>query len=309
MMLSIIIPIYNVEQRLERCLQSVVSQGLDDCEVIMVDDGSTDGSRNVCEQWATRDSRFRVVHQPNSGLSAARNTGIVMAKGDLLTFIDSDDYIAEGTLKPLVERMIADDGISILEYNVTRHVAGNGTKSFGIADAEWDDVADYWFQGRAYAHTYAWNKVFRRDVFNGVTFPIGRCFEDVHTLPKLLANVKGRVVTTARGTYHYVDNPKGITQNASAEDHRSLLEANIDYLENHKEEMKRQPLSFVSEYYAHVLNIQITATSKYKVPVLLLGMDKYAGRWGITCGNMPFPSRLKMLFARVFSVKWLTQLF
>lgn len=308
MMLSIIIPIYNVEQRLGQCLQSIASQGLDNCEVIMVDDGSTDGSGDICEQWATRDSRFRVIHQTNRGLSAARNTGIDMAKGDLLTFIDSDDYIVEGTLKPLVERMMADDDISILEYNVMRHVIGNGIKPLGIADSEWENIADYWFQGRAYAHAYAWNKVFRRDVFNGVTFPVGKCFEDVHTLPKLLANVKGRVVTTSHGTYHYVDNPKGITQNASAEDHRSLLEAHIDYLESHKEEMKRQPLSFVSEYYAHVLNIQITATSRYKVPVLLLGMDKYAGQWDIFCGNMSFPSRLKMLFARVFGVKLLTQL-
>ncbi len=308
MKLSIIIPIYNVEQRLGQCLQSIASQGLDNCEVIMVDDGSTDGSGDICEQWATRDSRFRVVHQTNNGLSAARNTGIDMAKGDLLTFIDSDDYIAEGTLKPLVERMMADDDISILEYNVMRHVIGNGIKPLGITDSEWGTIADYWFQGRAYAHAYAWNKVFRRDVFNGVTFPVGKCFEDVHTLPKLLANVKGRVVTTSHGIYHYVDNPKGITQNASAEDHRSLLEAHIDYLESHKEEMKRQPLSFVSEYYAHVLNIQITATSRYKVPVLLLGMDKYSGQWGIFCGNMSFPSRLKMLFARVFGVKLLTQL-
>ena len=309
MMLSIIIPIYNVEQRLERCLQSVASQEVEDCEVIMVDDGSTDGCGNICEQWATRDSRFRVIHQPNSGLSAARNAGIVMAKGDLLTFIDSDDYIAEGTLKPLVECMMADDSISILEYSFTRHAIGDDTKSLDIADVEWDNVTDYWFQGRAYAHTYAWNKVFRRDVFNSVEFPVGKCFEDVHTLPMLLKNVKGKVVTTSQGTYHYVDNPKGITQNASAMDHKSLLEAHIDYLESHKEEMKRQPLSFVSEYYAHVLNIQITATSKYKVPVLLLGMDKYAGRWCILRGNIPFVTRLKMLFARVFGVNLLVKLF
>ena len=106
-MLSIIIPIYNVEQTLEKCLQSIVSQGLEDCEVIMVDDGSPDKCGEICERWAASDSRFKVVHQQNSGLSVARNVGIGIAKGELLTFVDSDDYLAEGTLKPLVERMMS----------------------------------------------------------------------------------------------------------------------------------------------------------------------------------------------------------
>ena len=307
-MLSIIIPIYNVEQTLEKCLQSIVSQGLEDCEVIMVDDGSPDKCGEICERWAASDSRFKVVHQQNCGLSVARNVGIGIAKGELLTFVDSDDYLAEGTLKPLVERMMADESISILEYNVVKHVAGGGSVSLGIYDAEWQNVDDYWFKGHAYAHTYAWNKIYRREVFNGVSFPVGRNFEDVHTLPLLLQNVKGRVVTTSKGSYHYVENPNGITQNSNFDDHESLLDAHINYLETHRTEIMRQPLPLVAEYYAHVLNIQITATSRYKVPVRLLGMDRYAGRWCIMGGNIPFLTRLKMLFARVFGVNSLLKL-
>ena len=299
-MLSIIIPIYKVERTLERCLQSVASQRLDDCEVIMVDDGSPDKSGEICERWVAKDKRFKVVHQQNGGLSAARNTGIGMVKGQLLTFVDSDDYLAEGTLKPLVERMMHDEGISIIEYNAVKHAVGGGEASLGIADMEWQNVDDYWFRGHAYAHTYAWNKIYRREVFNGVLFPVGRNFEDVHTLPLLLQNVNGRVVTTSQGTYHYVENPNGITHNSSAADHESLLDAHINYLEAHREQMKHQPLPFVAEYYAHVLNIQITATSRYKVPVRLKRMDSYAGRWGIMSGNIPLLTRLKMLLARMF---------
>jgi glycosyltransferase involved in cell wall biosynthesis len=266
----------------------------------MVDDGSPDKSGEICERWAARDGRFKVVHQQNGGLSAARNTGIGMAKGQLLTFVDSDDYLAEGTLKPLVERMMHDEGISIIEYNAVKHAVGGGEASLGIADMEWQNVDDYWFRGHAYAHTYAWNKIYRREVFNGVLFPVGRNFEDVHTLPLLLQNVKGRVVTTSQGTYHYVENPNGITHNSSAADHESLLDAHINYLEAHREQMRHQPLPFVAEYYAHVLNIQITATSRYKVPVRLKRMDSYAGRWGIMSGNIPLLTRLKMLLARMF---------
>ena len=307
MVLSVIIPVYNVEQTLERCLQSIVSQGLSDYEVILVDDGSTDGSGEISDQWVAKDSHFKVVHQQNGGLSAARNTGVSIAKGDLMTFVDSDDFLAEETLPPLIERMLADKDISILEYSVVKHGISGRDVPLDIPYGSWKDVADYWFRGHAYAHAYAWNKVYRREVFDSVRFPVGKNFEDVHTLPLLLQNVKGRIVTTSHGSYHYVENPRGITQNSRAEDHESLLDAHISYLESHRDEMKTQPLSFVAEYYAHVLNIQITASSKYNVPVRLLGMDKYAGRWCILHGNIPLVTRLKMLFARVFGVKLLTQ--
>lgn len=307
-MISIIIPIYNVERTLEMCLQSVASQEIDDCEVIMVDDGSPDKCGEICDRWAIRDKRFKAIHQPNGGLSAARNRGIDMAKGDLITFVDSDDYLAEGTLKPLVNRMMEDESIYILEYNVMKHTLDGGIRSLGITESEWQSGADYWFKGHAYTHTYAWNKIYRRQVFMEVRYPEGRNFEDVHTLPLLLDNVWGRVVTTSHGAYNYVENAAGITQTAKATDHRSLLDAHMCFLESHKDDMKSQPLSLVAEYYAHVLNIQITASVRHGVPVKLRGMDNYAGRWGIMRGNIAFSSRLKMIFARIFSVKILIKI-
>lgn len=307
-MLSIIIPIYNVEQTLDRCLQSVASQGLEDCEVIMVDDGSPDGCGEICDRWAAKDRRFKAVHQRNGGLSAARNTGIEQSVGDLLTFIDSDDYLAPDTLLPLLRLMQNDNDIDILEYNVVKHDGKGVEKSLGIGESEWYDVSDYWFRGHAYVHTYSWNKIYRRAVFSAVRFPVGKNFEDVHVLPLLLDNVKGKVVTTSHGAYHYIENPKGITQNAANEDYQSLLDAHISFLDSHCKGICSRDLDFFAEYYAHVLNIQITAFSRYGAAVRLRAMSDYAGRWRVRGVNLGIVTTMKIAFARLFGVKSLCRL-
>ena len=92
-LISIIVPIYNVEQYLNQCLQSVCSQSYDNLEIILVDDGSSDRSPELCDEWAEKDSRIHVIHKQNGGLSDARNTGISCAKGEYIAFVDSDDWI------------------------------------------------------------------------------------------------------------------------------------------------------------------------------------------------------------------------
>ena len=105
MKLSVVIPVYRVESTLDRCVESVLRQHVDDMEVILVDDGSPDRCPQLCDEWARRDSRIRVVHKPNGGLSDARNAGIDIATGDYIAFVDSDDWIADDTYAPLLERM------------------------------------------------------------------------------------------------------------------------------------------------------------------------------------------------------------
>lgn len=308
-MLSIIIPIYKVEKTLDKCLQSVASQGIEDCEVIMVDDGSPDKCGKICDLWTAKDNRFKVIHQQNGGLSAARNAGLEMAVGDIFTFVDSDDYLAPNTLLPLVVRMQDDKYIDILEYNVIKLDNLNKQKQLCIPDAEWYDVTDYWFRGKAYAHTYSWNKIYRRNIFSGVRFPIGRNFEDVHILPLLLNNVRGKVVTTSHGYYNYIENPEGITQNAKKGDYQSLLDAHTKFLDNNINEMKRQPIDFVAEYYAHVLNIQITAFSRYGSKVMLRSMSDYVGKWYMAGDCINIITKVKMTIAKIFGVKTVCKFF
>ena len=118
--LSIIIPVYRVEQTLDRCVRSVLCCERRDIEVLLVDDGSPDSCGTLCDQWATRDGRVRVLHKRNGGLSDARNAGIEASHGDLLMFVDSDDELAPGTIEAAMKTMEEDEACDIAEFGVLR---------------------------------------------------------------------------------------------------------------------------------------------------------------------------------------------
>ena len=252
MKLSIIIPVYRVETTLNRCVESVVAQDYDDFELILVDDGSTDNCPQMCDDWAVKDQRIKVVHKTNGGLSDARNAGIDIARGDYLTFIDSDDYIAAHTLAPLMQKLSDRPDIDILEYPV--FVFYGSPKQHKLSfdgDTTYHDMDDYWYKGQAYQHSYAWNKIYRRGLFQEVRFPKGILFEDMHTLPRLLKEVK-TVMTTGLGLYYYCMNDSGITATADGNALRMLLEPHVEIIKN----SQRQDRDFQT-YYLHVLNIQM----------------------------------------------------
>ena len=252
MKLSIIIPVYRVETTLNRCVESVVAQDFDDFELILVDDGSTDNCPQMCDDWAVKDQRIKVIHKTNGGLSDARNAGIDIAQGDYLTFIDSDDYIAAHTLAPLMQKLSDRPDIDILEYPV--FVFYGSSKQHKLAfdgDTTYHDMDDYWYKGQAYQHSYAWNKIYRAGLFQEVRFPKGILFEDMHTLPRLLKEVK-TVMTTGLGLYYYCMNDSGITATADGNALRMLLEPHVEIIKN----SQRQDRDFQT-YYLHVLNIQM----------------------------------------------------
>ena len=118
--LSIIIPVYRVEQTLDRCVRSVLCSERRDIEVLLVDDGSPDSCGTLCDQWAERDGRVRVLHKRNGGLSDARNAGIEASHGDLLMFVDSDDELAPGTIEAAMKTMEEDEACDIAEFGVLR---------------------------------------------------------------------------------------------------------------------------------------------------------------------------------------------
>ena len=252
MKLSIIIPVYRVETTLNRCVESVVAQNLDDFELILVDDGSPDNCPQMCDEWAAKDSRIRVIHKVNGGLSDARNAGIDIAQGNYLTFIDSDDYIAEHTLVPLMQKLSDRSDIDILEYPV--FVFYGSPKQHMLTfqeDTTYHNMDDYWYKGQAYQHSYAWNKIYRSALFQDVRFPKGIIFEDMHTLPRLLEKAK-IVMTTSQGLYYYCLNDSGITATADGNALRMLLEPHVEIIKN----SQRQDRDFQT-YYLHVLNIQM----------------------------------------------------
>ena len=242
MKLSIIIPVYRTEATLDRCLKSITRQSFRDLEIILVDDGSPDRCPQLCDQWAQRDSRIIVIHRENGGLSAARNTGIERAQGDFITFVDSDDYMGEGTLEQL---MPIAEGCDLLEYPIWQYYGSKRQKYLKLEQRSYTSGNEYWTATSAYLHTYACNKIFRSWLFDNLRFPEGKVFEDVYILPRLL-QLSPRIMTTNRGTYYYCDNTQGITATATGNELRMLLEAYLT-----------ADMPMDDQYYLHLLNIQM----------------------------------------------------
>ena len=230
MKLSIIIPIYNVEDTLRRCLESVLGQMDDRMEVIIVDDGSTDTSGQIAEQMTAGRTDCRLIRQANKGLSAARNAGIEAATGEYITFTDSDDFVARGTYTALLAVLEEHPAYDILEYPVMEHY-GHPTKQHLLTfpDAVVGSIRDYWLCG-GHLHTYACNKLYRRELFADIHFPEGKAFEDAYTYPFLLQRAKV-VATTSVGRYYYCHNDRGITAQAGGKELTDLLEAHLTHLQ------------------------------------------------------------------------------
>jgi glycosyltransferase involved in cell wall biosynthesis len=291
MLLSIIIPAYNVEGTLRECLESVLSQHVDDMEIILVDDGSTDNTAEICDEFGIRDN-IKVIHQENAGLSEARNAGLELAEGELITFVDSDDYLEPNTYPRLIGIMERHPQYDILEYSIVKEDNGKVLFSLDLPDREYTDMAQYWFDGRAYTHCYACNKVYRRGLFHGVRYPKGKKFEDVYMLPQLLRNAKV-VRTTHLGLYHYIYNVDGITVSADGNALFELLKAHLPLI---NDKTLRSYNGF-EEYYYHVLNIQISTYVES-------GNDGY-----IQLPTLPYHHRWKLKLLHLLGMKQLCRLF
>ena len=243
MKLSVIIPVYQVEATLDRCVESVLGQTFTDLEVILVDDGSTDSCPQKCDEWAKRDSRIRVIHKNNGGLSDARNAGLDIASGDNITFIDSDDYLQSNTYQQVLPLTATCD---IVEFPVFRFYGSQKQSILSFENAIYMDKTDYWLKHKAYEHTYAWNKIYKASLFHEIRFPKGHVFEDVYTFPLLLQNAN-QIGTTNQGLYFYCQNNKGITATSKGPELTDLLNAHMQIIQRWCDDV----------YYIHVLNIQM----------------------------------------------------
>ncbi len=258
MKLSVVIPVFQVEDYLDECLENLVKENEQEMEIILVDDASPDRCGRMCDNWSLRDKRIKVIHhKQNKGLSDARNTGIEAASGDYLAFIDSDDFVEPSTFQQLLAYLATNHEIDILEFPVVQKY-GNKDKEHVLEFPEriYRNPLAYWFETQAYSHTYACNKIYKTNLFEQVRYPSGKKFEDVYTLPKLL-RLHPVVGTTHIGRYYYRWNPEGITATADGNALNDLLSAHLNIIENLLQEYRELPTDTMGYYYHHVLNIQL----------------------------------------------------
>ena len=202
-LLSIIIPVYNVAAFLDKCLASVCAQRVPgQAEIILVDDCSTDGCLALCQAWAGRDGRITLLrHAENRGLSAARNTGLRTARGQFVTFVDSDDTLSPGSLASALSAFDADSRIDAVEYPVAVYEGHPSGQALRLPPSS-PVTFSQWLADGGLFHAYTWNKVYRRQLWQTEFFPEGLYFEDIFAVPQVLAQAR-LIAYSQGGLYHY----------------------------------------------------------------------------------------------------------
>jgi len=202
--LSVIIPVYNVQPYLDECLNSVFNQKVSELEVVLVDDGSTDGSGDLCERHAKERPQIRVIHQQNRGLSSARNAGLSIATGDIITFLDADDRLGTGSWGDNMKYFDIYPLVDMVEFPI-REYEGSPRERLLNFDPQTvtKGVFNDWIIRQGYEHCYACNKLYRARLWQKRRFPVGEVFEDTAVMPEVVAECRG-IYYSARGCYHYI---------------------------------------------------------------------------------------------------------
>lgn len=214
-MISVIVPVYNIEPYIEKCIKSILFQTYDNLEIIVVNDGSTDNSFDLCCKLAMNDPRIRVINQKNAGLSEARNAGLRIARGKYIAFVDGDDYIDEQMYEKLFERLIEDQ--SDLALCNVRYVdeKGQGWDKCGFRFDLRDEILcedEFWkgYYGSLHIpYVVSWNKLYKREVFNDIAFNKGKIHEDEFILHKIISQC-GKISVIREPFYNYVQRSGGI---------------------------------------------------------------------------------------------------
>lgn len=295
MKLSIIIPVYNAKGTLMRCVDSIVLQPLDKMEIILVDDGSTDGSGALCDnikrQYEDDDCQIKVIHKENGGLSSARNAGIAASTGELITFIDSDDFLGRNTYTKQMEFFECAEDVDVVEFPVAKFYNDFLKKENITFTVDfYEKPIDYLYETEAFCHAYAWNKIYRRCIFSptptlppggggvkydsqdensnskakinlsptgggvgGGLYADGKTFEDLLAMPLWLSRAR-RIVTSDGGYYFYTFNPDGICETAGARQYADHLEALIRLMEWIPEDKRNNPK--YAKIFVHALNVR-----------------------------------------------------
>ena len=239
--ISVIIPLYNTEAFIKDCLDSLVAQTFSDFEVIIVDDGSTDGSARIAASFASSDARFRLIGQPNKGLSEARNTGLKIMRGDYVMFIDSDDCVAPNFLETLyfiAQLHMADIACCSFQNIDEEYKADGSTPSIAVSKVfSAEKAAQIALYQDSLPDYSAWNKLYKASLWKERRFPAGMLFEDLATIPEVLLNAN-KVAVTKSKLYLYRKRSTSVLSSYFSIKNTVLLDIAENVLEKMKQESR-----------------------------------------------------------------------
>lgn len=261
-MISVIVPIYNVEQYLKKCIESIISSTYANLEIILVDDGSTDGSGKICDEFQAKDKRIRVVHKKNGGLSDARNVGLEIARGEFVSFIDSDDYIDSEMFEEVLTQFDKNTDIVIygryVEYP-TKTIVQCPPSNKSMTNIE-GIIELSSFKGFDMA---AWDKIYRKNIIGKLRFPYGKKNEDYFFTYKLFDKAKA-IKTINRPFYHYVQRQDSISRGKKIPfDAIEGSKEEVDYIKNHHPEIIN--VAYTNLFFSYVSVYNISLKQKIKL--------------------------------------------
>lgn len=256
-LISVIVPVYKVEAYLIKCISSIAGQTYADLEIILVDDGSPDRSGAICDSWAAKDSRIRVIHQENAGGGAARNAALDIARGEMIAFVDSDDYISPVMLETLLAQMTPD--VDLVEC---RYVTVSGDEAvfvpeagkvqrYTAAEAMAEHIRDRHFR------QLIWNKLYRRHLLDGVRFPAEKGIDDEFFTYQAIGRA-GNLVRMDAVLYAYRQQGTSVMHTLDADQRLLMVKARQqrhDYICQFMPELKR--LSACSLWFSCIYQGQL----------------------------------------------------
>lgn len=283
-LISIIVPVYNIEQYLPRCIESLINQTYHNIEIILVDDGSLDKSGEICDEYAKRDKRIIVIHKENGGLSDARNRGLDIAKGDYIMFIDSDDWIEEDSCETL-NRLAFEYNADIVVFGLnTVFSSGKTIRSkkglTGLADKNMCMKFLIYNVSKGGIFNYVCNKLYSSQLFKDLKFPIGRLAEDQDTTYKLIHKSQ-RIYVTDQALYNYYQREGSITTTQYyprlIRDYHELLLKRLEFIQEHYSELENYQIAqILAHAYISIIKLQGNQQYKELKKELVYFCNKYA---------------------------------
>ena len=240
--ISIIVPIYKVENYIDKCIISITEQTYKNLEIILVDDGSPDKCPEICEKYAKKDNRIKVIHKKNGGLSDARNAGLKVATGKYIGFVDSDDYIEKDMYQVLYNNLIKTNSdisiVNLKEVKENEIIENNIKDEQNIIEYNKLEALKKLIENKI--KSYAWNKLYKKEILNDIEFPIGRKMEDLAVMYKIFEKVN-KVVYTDKIEYYYLQRKNSILGNISeslVKDLQYFVKERYDYIEKKYPQLK-----------------------------------------------------------------------
>lgn len=296
-MISVIIPIYNAEKELPGMLACLLGQTERDFEVLLVDDGSKDGSGQICDEIAEKDNRFRAIRQSNAGVSAARNRGLSEAKGEYITFLDADDAIDSWYLATLLTACLVNNAdISVCDVALERNGVEQTRFTLSTQVLSQEKGLNC-LLSRQGINTGPCAKLFRKTVLVGVAFPPLRAYEDILFVKDAFCRAK-KIAATDKTTYHYIENSEGAMSQFAKAPSLDIVKATDQLLEFYKIRKDLRPVGFyitASHLMQYVIPMLPTPT-EMELPFLNAAQNLYRKYWMDICRCEAFPWKEKVVY-------------